>query len=68
MVGIIIVIIIIIVVVVEFKTYECFTLASEFFNSTLLGHEPWDVVYHYMHVWCDAFFLVSLTLASKGVE
>ena len=36
----------------------------------MLGHEPWDMIYHCMHVhvWCDAFFLVSPTLASKRVE
>ena len=38
------------------------------FNATMVGHEPWDVVSHCMLLWCDVFFQISLTVASKGVE
>ena len=43
-------------------------IVVEFFNAAMLGHEPWYVVYHRMHVWRDAFFLVSLKLSFKEVE
>ena len=63
-----IVIIFIYLFIIDFQSCGCFMLAGKFFNASMLGHESWDMINHYMHVGCETFFLASLTLPSKGVE